>query len=903
MQNNFYEILAQCWSPFSRAPGWLASIVMVLLSLGLNSVQAAEQVNYKVLVLHGAWHEQPGVRSFDQLYSQSLIEAVGPKLEVSFKNLALDRQLSREEFEAYQQSISTLVELEGADLIVAVFPAAINFVHGLEASYALPTVLLGPSDSFDEQEWPDRNIHVARSSASASIENTVLAATLLTPGIGKIEVIADGGMIDQINLERTKVILESNFPDLQTHFMSGWSVAQIIDRVSRLSNDTAVLSLPFVNYQDNNGALATNFTSLITQASAVPVYGVSESEMPHHIAGGYITTAQNLASATTAATVMLMRETATSTESSVLEGTYVFNYEPARKWGLNFDLLNMPFVLNGQPDAFFGDHLGLVVAIAVLVLLLSLALFAQFISLKRVKKAQIESQIKEKQAREGEVRFDLLTGNSLDVIWTWDANARRLTYCSPAVEKLTGFTVEEFMASDLGGIMTDESATRSLEVSSSLDVDSSVFEIDLRCKDGTLIPCEIAARAIRDDTLNTNEWVGVTRDIRLRKSAEKEREQLENQVRQSQKFESLGTLAGGIAHDFNNMLGVVMGLTELLKLKVADSPDALDIVNKLMATSERAKGLVGQILTFSRQTGTNKEVVNLSSLAADTIQIMQSGIPKSIKVETNIAQEPVNVIGDSNELSQMLINTLTNAYEAIDDAGGALCITVEKIHFSSSKDCLHGRLEQGDYAKITIADTGVGLASERIEKIFDPFYTSKDVGNGMGLAIVRGIVVGHGGAIDLDSKPFSGTTFSYYLPLTNSEVDTEHKVTEKVKDMKRARILLVDDQKDLLEIVALMLGELGHDCIKCSNPNDAIRIISEKEPKIDLVITDYSMPEVSGLDVLKHCAKEQPGLPVIIASGYNESISALGDDANAAHHMLNKPFGFNELRDILQSVL
>jgi CheY-like chemotaxis protein len=282
---------------------------------------------------------------------------------------------------------------------------------------------------------------------------------------------------------------------------------------------------------------------------------------------------------------------------------------------------------------------------------------------------------------------------------------------------------------------------------------------------------------------------------------------------------------------------------------------------------------------------------------------MQTGTPKSISLKFRDDGLTTHVLADSNQLSQVFINTLTNAYEAVDEHEGEISVSAEVAQLSVKAKFLHGELAQGRYALVKISDNGIGLKKEEIEKIFDPFYTSKEMGNGMGLAIARGIIIGHGGAIDIESEYGEGTSVSIYIPIVETGSESAGLVKPIDTDAVRSTIVLVDDQEDLLETVALMLKELGHECISCIDPKIALDVIGNPALEIDLVITDYSMPGISGLDIRQFCVEHRPNVPVILATGYSERIAQDISLSKTPNLVLNKPFGFNELKRIINLAL
>lgn len=875
------------------------SFSLILFSSPSN---AAEQGAYRILVLHGEWQERTWSRDFDRLFSEAMLEAEGSKIEVSFQNLGIDKVLSPQTRTFYAQNIEGIIREQKIDMLVALLPAAVEFVLEIDSISDMPKILVLPPADLDYSSQTAGVMRVVESHGEEAIRKTIEAAMLLRPNAKTVEFFSGAGQTDLAYLSMAQELVKDFDEELGFKFHSGMPLNELTAYTSAVSDSSILVLLPYGVFSNGDSPNSFNFVPESTQAASGPVFGIVEAWVGAGITGGYVFSIGKYALATSQAASSLIHQLEERPSELRVTGDYVFDYNLVSRWALDLATLDDPYVLTNRPRSIFDDYSGFIYTIAVLVILLLAALFLQFLLLKRSGIAKRQLEASERQTRENEARFQLLTRNSLDVIWTWDGAKRQTTYCSPSIRQLLDYTPEEFLALPIRKIMTDDSTNTAMKKVFSKDNGAQVFEVDLVRKDGVIVACEIAAQPI-EGARRSNFWVGVTRDISKRKEAEKEQLALESQVRQAQKFESLGTLAGGIAHDFNNILGVVMGLTELLKLKISDNEEAVQITDKLMTTADRAKAMVGQILAFSRQSAGSKKAANLNELLLESFQIMQTGMPKSISLEFNDAGASLNVLADSNQLSQVFINFLTNAYEAVDENAGKISVSVSLSALNEKTKFLHGELAQGRYALVKICDNGGGLTDDEIEKMFDPFYTSKELGNGMGLAIARGIIIGHDGAIDIESTQGSGTTVSLYMPVI--EIDTELMDLPRPVNSANAKstIVLVDDQQDLLETVALMLKELGYECISCVDPKIALDVIGDQGLEIDLVITDYSMPGISGLDIRQFCAKHRPNVPVILSTGYSERVAQDDNSSNSSHYVLNKPFGFNELKNIIDTAL
>jgi PAS domain S-box-containing protein len=875
----------------------ISSVFLLLLS---SLSFGAEDDSYRILVLRGNWHERDWDKDFNRYFLESMAASKGNKVQVSFQNLGLDKLVSPTTREFYVENIRAIIDEQGVDILVAVLPTAIEFVLEIESIAEVPKVLVLPAENFDQSSLPQNLVRVVQSQSNTAIRKTIESIESLHPSTRVIEVFSGSGQTDLSYVSRVKAISVEYLDRFDFRFNTGLLPDELASNLASLDDGSVVLITPYMANRGGEFRNSVNFLPELSKLSSVPLYSFVDGWLGHGIVGGHMHTVDNYAYAAGAAASSLINQT--SPELVVLGG-FRFDYTQSKRWNLNLADLSEPYVVDNKPRSILDDYVGFIYTIALLVLLLLAVLCLQFLLLKRSKIANVQLEASEKKARENEVRFELLTGNSLDLIWTWDGANNRTTYCSPSVRQLTGYTFDELLALPRRSIMTSASVKLALAKLSSTSRGAQLFEVELVKKNGDKISCEIAAQPVSDSADNSAIWVGVTRDISKRKEVEKERLALQNQVRQAQKFESLGTLAGGIAHDFNNILGILMGLTELLKLKISGNGEAELIADKLMKTTDRAKMLVGQILAFSRQSSDLREVTNLNALLLESFQIMQTGMPKSISLSFSDNETNVNVRADSNQLSQVFINALTNAYEAIDEYEGKISLSASVLKLSETTKFLHGELACGCYALIKVVDNGEGLTEDEIEKMFDPFYTSKDLGNGMGLAIARGIVIGHGGAIDIESTLGLGTTVSIVVPIVESDAELIELSKAVNTDTAKSTIVLVDDQEDLLETVAFMLKELGHKCIPCVDPKIALDVIGNPNLEIDLVITDYSMPGISGLDIRKFSAKHRPNVPVVLATGYSERIAQDQLLSKQPHYILNKPFGFRELKEILNTAL
>ncbi len=395
-------------------------------------------------------------------------------------------------------------------------------------------------------------------------------------------------------------------------------------------------------------------------------------------------------------------------------------------------------------------------------------------------------------------------------------------------------------------------------------------------------------------------------EVQERRRAENENEKLEAQLRQSQKMQAIGTLAGGVAHDFNNILWVIMGNTEIgLRKTPKDSPVHSNL-QEILTASNRAKNLVDQILDFSRQDEQERSAVQIHIIAKEAVKMLESTLPAIIEIRKNIDSNCGSVFADPTQIHQMILNLGTNAYHAMEDKNGILEISLNVFDVNSKACESCPELHQGKYVELTVSDSGCGMDKETMERIFEPFFTTKEVGEGtgLGLATVHGIVKSMGGAIKVYSEIGEGTTFRIFLPQHGEENSGKIEKQQELPDLRgNERILIVDDEQQVVKMVQEMLEELSYTVTAVTDSKAALERFASKPDDFDLVITDQTMPEMTGLEMAKEMLRLQPDLPVILASGFSKMITEERIKNSGIREFIKKPIVFHELETIVRKVL
>jgi len=382
-----------------------------------------------------------------------------------------------------------------------------------------------------------------------------------------------------------------------------------------------------------------------------------------------------------------------------------------------------------------------------------------------------------------------------------------------------------------------------------------------------------------------------------------ERYRLEDQLRQARKMEAIGTLAGGIAHDFNNILGSVMGYTELAQMKASDA--ALErYLDQVLKASDRAKALVAQILTFSRQSSQEKKPLSVTPIFKEVLKLLRSSLPSNIQIRQNFSCPNDAVHADPTQIYQVLMNLCTNAAHAMREEGGILEVTLEPEHIPNPHIHYEYNLKQGNYTKLTVRDSGYGMEASTIEHIFEPFFTTKKEGEGtgLGLSVVYGIVKDHGGSIHVSSKPGYGTAFTILLPLIEEAAASKNDTVTPVLG-GRGHVLLVDDEVALAQLGREMLTSLGYEVTLRYSSLDTLEVFRKKPQAFDLVITDMTMPNMSGAMLAREMLKIRQDIPIVLVTGFSELINEEDAKGIGIREFLMKPVSLMNLSQTVRKVL
>jgi PAS domain S-box-containing protein len=518
------------------------------------------------------------------------------------------------------------------------------------------------------------------------------------------------------------------------------------------------------------------------------------------------------------------------------------------------------------------------------------------------KRKQIEQSL-----RKSEHKFRTITEQLSEVIFVTELNGI-VSYISPAIEQIAGYSPLEVQGHAFSDFLDEEEfkkATEKFINAVTNQLQTEVFELKYRKKDGSELYAEISVRYYHESEGNEfSGLIGVIRDITQKKKDEEAKKQLEMRLRKSERLEIIGRLTGSIAHEFNNLLTPILGYAEIGTLNAQDNCDDAECFIAIRQAAERAKNLISQVMTFNKEHESTPAVVSVQSIIDEALKLLRPSIPANITIEQHIDKCCRNILIDPSKLHQVIVNLCTNAYQAIGENSGVITINLREVMPDMQMLKNIPGLKPINYVQIGISDTGIGMNEATIEHIFEPFFTTKpvDKGNGLGLSVVHGIITSYQGEITVESIPGEKTTFRIFLPLIDQEAD--QKPLETLPPKGSGHILIVDDEPVILKMLKTMLSKIGFETSTFINPLEALELFRQSGDQFDLVITDLTMPEMSGADLATELHNIRPKVPIILITGYGKELENNKSlDNHIFRKILKKPTRFNDLATAINEVI
>ncbi|NTU60371.1 MAG: PAS domain S-box protein, partial [Deltaproteobacteria bacterium] len=502
----------------------------------------------------------------------------------------------------------------------------------------------------------------------------------------------------------------------------------------------------------------------------------------------------------------------------------------------------------------------------------------------------------EEGLRESERKYRNLVELAQEGIWAIDADAAT-TFVNPRMAAILGYEPEEMLGRSLFSFMDEEHAREALRrAQEQRDRVPEQHDFEFLRKDGTHVSTVVAVSLFFDDGGSFAGAMGVVSDVTERRRAEEQRAALEARLRHVQKMEALGTLAGGIAHDFNNILTPIMAHAELSLLLLGDDHPVRENLRSLLDSAQRARDLVRQILAMTRRDADGPtEPVSLGLVVKEVAKLMRASLPANVEVLADVDPECGAVLGDVSQLHQVLLNLCTNAGYAMQERGGVLAVRLAR----ATDD--RGRPQ----VRLTVRDTGEGISPDVVGRIFEPYFTTKPVGkgSGLGLAVAHGIVTKLDGEIRVESEVGKGTIFEVLLPEFAPKAPEEAPQDEEMPKGGGKRVLVVDDEPSLRTVLGALLAVLDYRVVEAPGAAQALAAFGADPRGIDLVLTDYNMPGMNGLELAAELLRLRPDLPVVIGTGFAEAVTEKGAAERGLRGVILKPYTLRKMAQTLRQAL
>ncbi|MEE8397449.1 MAG: ATP-binding protein, partial [Desulfobacterales bacterium] len=534
---------------------------------------------------------------------------------------------------------------------------------------------------------------------------------------------------------------------------------------------------------------------------------------------------------------------------------------------------------------------------------------SEFITMLRTVGNLILNILERKQADEAlqksEERLKLAMNAAKMGVWESDVSTGELRY--EQVDRLLGVDGETLVESYGGladALLPEDRQQMQEAVDESLATGKEyTHEFRLADPDGSIRWFESRGKPILDESGIPVRTIGTITDITDRKRSEEERRRLETQLQQSLKMEAIGTLSGGIAHDFNNILSIIVGNTDLASMDVPEGTPVSGNLREIHKASMRARDMVKQILAFSRQTTEPYKPLEPGAIVEESMKMLRASIPTTIEIRQDIAADIHTINGDATQINQILVNLCTNAAHAMRTQGGTLAVGLENLQIDRGEQD-YPDLAAGSYVKLTVRDNGHGMDPERMERIFDPYFTTKEIGEGtgMGLSVVHGIVKNHGGAIAATSEVGKGTVFEVLLPV-NGEKPASGTPSEDAIVGGDENILFVDDEPAMAVLYESMLKRLGYSVTIRTGSIEALDVFRAQPDDYDLVITDQTMPHMTGQMLAEEMMTIRPHVPVILCTGHSDLIDEDKAKAMGIRAFLMKPVVIGDMAETIRKAL
>lgn len=886
----------------------MKAVVFYLLLLVLFFPDIGHSADIKAFILHSYHQEYPWTRQENRGIVNTL-EKLTPENDLTISTEYLDTKRVRltEEYKTfYSEYLRKKYDGFTPDILFASDDDSLQFMLEFRSKIFpdVPLVFCGVNDTSVAETIQETDIY-------GVFEVKDITANLqlfkkLFPDIEEVTFIGDDSGTYKAIHNQILSAAALDFPDYDLAFFAHRKFQQVENLIKAIPGKIIVLTTIGGFTDDNSQILPIG--SVIRRLRGLGDFAIISMEdvyMMEGVLGGIVTSGEEQGRAAAVLAMQTLEGKSKENHQRFVNGANVptFDHHELHRLYLPKTRLPADFIILNEPLSIYEEFRAVIISSLIAITILCMLIFFLLVSVNRRKKA-------EQDLKESRNFLTSVLDNLPDIVFVKDAEQLRFVRLNKAGEEIFEEKAENiigkndydfFPSDDADHYTAKDRETLNKKQLVDIPIESIMTSSGKRYLHTKKIP-------ILDSAGTPLFLLGISRDITQERIAAQERTELENKLQQAQKMQSIGTLAGGIAHDFNNILSSIIGYTELAQHQ-HDAPESVKkLLEGTLKGTERAKQLVRQILTFSRKNDQQKLPVILADIIQESLSLLKSTLPStiSIKDEMHTAQK---VLADPTQMHQVVMNLCTNGYHAMEETGGLLVVNLAETEINDPADALVPQMKPGRYLHLAVTDSGKGMKDEIIDRIFDPYFTTKgpEAGTGLGLAVVHGIIQSHDGYIGVASEVSGGTTISVFLPVFEAnDLDTPGVPTQEIKTYRSEMgesILLVDDEPDIVDLTETYLTTYGYRVTSFTDSEKAIKEYGSNWQDYDLVITDMTMPNIAGDELSRKMLAVNPLARIILCTGYSSTLNKEKALKLGISAYCEKPVSIDELLKVIYKVL
>ncbi|WP_136805168.1 ATP-binding protein [Desulfosediminicola flagellatus] len=871
--------------------------ILCVCFVGLHTPCSAKNQRANILVLH-SYHV--GYKWTDEVNSGILssLTPMGANVDIHVEYMDMKRYYSEDRYDMIFRTLSDKYKYIPIDYVISSDDTALIFLKKYGKSLFPGAIVSFCGANYLNEHELEGYPNFFGVTEEADVETNVTTLLKIHPDTTRIYIINDITVTGRKVRKEIDRVVDKYKHMLEFIVLDDVSLPYLLEQVSAIPPKSLILFSLFLSDKYGQTYEYYEVFSKVYDKSPVPIYGLWDFYFGHGLVGGMVTNGYSQGKAAGDIVIRLIQDGPSANLQRLYHSpnVHIFDYNILISNNINPTSLPIDSLILNFPVSFYQKHKQVLLGSAVAIVSLLVIIIFLIVNIYRRKVA-------EKKLFHSEKNFRSIFENATEGLFQTTREGQFLKV-NPSLARMLGFeTPEETIAyyTDIRNqlyVHPEERDQLLAELAAGRKVVN--HERQMYCKDGSIITVLHNIHELHDESGNCLYLEGSLTDIT-------KQQQTEAKLRQAQKMEVIGTLAGGIAHDFNNILSALTGYTQLALLLSEGNQKIHNYLTEVEKASKRAKDLVSQILAISRRTESEKHPLQISLIVSEALKLLRSSIPSSIEIVQDI-QTNTLVVADSTEIHQVIMNLCTNAYHAMQDTGGTLSVTMRDFQFIADDATPDSEFPSGQYLHLEISDTGTGMDKQTLAKIFEPYFTTKEAGRGtgLGLAVVHGIVNGCGGFIRVYSEPGQGTTFNIYFPVfTDTDTPVSLPLNTTHTDLKGGNetILLIDDEEDVLHMHRDLLETFGYTVEAYDNSHDALRNFFEAPDRYHLVITDLTMPGMTGEQLGAEILATDRNIPVIVVSGFSGAMNRSKFIEKGYSDFIQKPVDVHEFLHRIREIL